>query len=398
MTRQLHKALDEVQRLLMRFTVQQTRHEYAAITLWIAYTHAADSFDFAPRLLLTSAEKRSGKSRTMEVAAKLSANPIMALHATTSALFRSLETPRAVFLDEADAIFGTKLKAEQNEELRALLNAGFQRNFPVVRTVGPTHTPTPFPVFAPVCLAAIGSLPDTVADRAVNIRLRRRKPTEAVEPYRSRRNDPELAAVKTRLSESIADVSGDLLNAYPDSPLEDRLADLWEPLFAVADAAGGEWPDRARLAALHLVGQAQSEDRQQSFGMDLLADLRAVLSSLEGDPVPSTLLIEALKNLEEAQWNEIDLKPARLAKLLRQYSIFPVRTSQARGYRQSALQDAFARYLPIDTEVERVACLEEASSRHERHESQKNAANQVTPKPGSDTSKRHRAPQRAPAG
>lgn len=317
-----------------------------AITLWIAYTHAAACFDFAPRLLLTSAEKRSGKTRTMEVVSKLSASPLIAANATVPAIFRSLDEPRTLFLDEADTIFGTKTKAEQNEDLRGLLNAGFQRGTPVIRTVGPSHTPTEFQVFAPACLAAIGRLPDTIADRAVNIRLRRRKPSQVVEPYRSRLNDPELETVRGKLEEAVQSIHALLQEATPDTPLEDRAADLWEPLLAVADAAGGSWPERARDAALHLTRQALTEDHEQSDGVELLNDVATVIRLFKGDFVPTVDLIQRLKALEESPWREIDLSAKKLASLFKPYSVFPKSSGgKVRGYERSSLEDAFERYL-----------------------------------------------------
>lgn len=345
----LNEALNQVHQILARFTVQTSRHEYVAITLWTAYTHAQTVFDFAPRMLITSAEKRSGKSRTMEVVAKLSAHPLIAANATVPAIFRSLDEPRTLFLDEADTIFGTKIKAEQNEDLRGLLNAGFQRGTPVIRTVGPSHVPTEFQVFAPACLAAIGRLPDTIADRAVNIRLRRRKPSERVEQYRTKRNDPELEQVQQQLAAAVTEVSGLLEVADPVTPLEDRAADLWEPLLAIADAAGASWPDRARAAAMHLTRQAVEEDHEQSEGIDLLTDVLAVLGMMKSDFIPTADLIQRLKGMEESPWRETDLSPKKLAALLKPYSVFPGAAGsggKVRGYKRAALEDAFERYLP----------------------------------------------------
>lgn len=347
----LSAALNQAYTILKRFTVQTSQHEYTAITLWIAYTHAATVFDHAPRLLYTSPEKRSGKTRTMEVTSKLSANPLIAANATVPAIFRSLNNPRTLFLDEADTIFGTKTKtkAEQNEDLRGLLNAGFQRGTPVIRTVGPNHEPTEFHVFAPACLAAIGKLPDTISDRAVNIRLRRRKPSENVEQYRSRLNDPELAQVQSFLASAVHDVIDELEKAQPETPLLDRAADLWEPLLAVADAAGDTWPARAREAAKYLTKSALEEDHEQSEGIDLLQDVAKILSTVKSNFIPTKDLIQRLKGLEESAWREIDLSPKKLASLLKPYSVFPGAAASGgtvRGYKRASLEDAFERYLP----------------------------------------------------
>ena len=67
-----------------------------------------------------------------------------------------------------------------------------------------------------------------------------------------------------------------LTDAEPDMPVEDRAADVWEPLIAVADQAGGAWPERARGACLTLTGKAEADDAERSVSLRLLADLRTV--------------------------------------------------------------------------------------------------------------------------
>lgn len=342
--------LDDVLAAFRKYTVQPSEHAYIALTVYTAYTHAAGCFDFAPRLVLTSAEKRSGKTRTMEIVSTISARPLIAANATVPALFRSLggDVPPTICLDEADTIFGTRIKAEQNEDLRGLLNAGFQRGTPVLRTVGPTHEVAEFQTFAPAVLAAIGQLPDTITDRAVNIRLRRRKSTESVAQYRIRRDRPGLLELRERIAEWIEPHTEELADALPGTPLEDRAADLWEPLFAVADLAGGDWPARTRLAAAHLVAEAAENDSEQSEGMELLSDIREALELVTGSFIQSTNLLTLLKSREESRWAEYDLTARRLSDLLKTYQIRPRRapSGNGRGYSVRAFEDAFSRYLP----------------------------------------------------
>lgn len=332
---------------LDRYTVQQSSHHYVALALYAAYTHAASCFDFAPRLLLTSAEKRSGKTRTMEIVGHLSHAPLFAANVSTAYLYRSLDEPRTVLFDEADTIFGTKMKAEQNEDLRGLINAGFQRGTPVGRTVGPQHTPTEFYTFAPVVMAAIGRLPDTIEDRAVNIRLRRRKPTEQVSQFRQSRDLPAVHAVRDDLALWVTAHHDDLKGAFPDTPLEDRAADLWEPLLAVADLAGDGWPELARGAALALTREAAKADGDHSDAHELLADCKDVLTSTQGSFVLTDNLLGLLKSMPDSRWAEDGLTPRMLAKLLKPYGIEPRRdpSGTKRGYLAIRFVDAFERYL-----------------------------------------------------
>src|SRR6185437_8335397 len=162
-----------------------------------------------------------------------------------AAVYRSIsEDPPTMLVDEADTIFGPK--ADGNEDLRGLLNAGHQRNRPAKRYDAGTNRVESIPTFAMAALAGIGAMPDTIEDRAVVIRMRRRAPNESVAPYRHRRDRPALTSAADRLARWLGKHLADLERATPAMPLEDRAADTWEPLIAVADLAGGPWPELAR--------------------------------------------------------------------------------------------------------------------------------------------------------
>lgn len=343
--------LDEVVDAFRTYCVLPTPAAYPALALYVAYTHAADCFQYAPRLLITSAEKRSGKSRVLDIVAALANRPLISANATVAAIFRTLsaETMRTVVFDEADTIFGTKVKAEQNEDLRGLINAGFMRGTPVLRCEGPTHTPVEFEVFGPVVMAAIGRLPDTITDRAVNIRIKRRKKTEKVKPYRLKRDGDELRRLSERLAVWVESIKPALGVSDPSTPLEDRAADLWEPLIAVADEAGGRWPVRAREAALELTRAAAEDDEAASPGIELLRDLRDVLEFMKRDFVPTSDTIRNLEALEDSRWQGEGLTGKRLADMLRPYGVKAKSDGKARGYRRADLEDAFARYLSTPT-------------------------------------------------
>ncbi len=156
----------------------------------------------APRLVITAPVKRAGKTRLLDVIEGLCFQPLITMNATVPAIFRSLtgDHPPTLIFDEVDTIFGSARVAEQNEDLRGLLNAGFQRGKPTLRCVGRQQTPTPFPTFAMVAMAGIGGIPDTIRDRAINVRMRRRKHGETVSPFRERRDRPALDAIRAELS------------------------------------------------------------------------------------------------------------------------------------------------------------------------------------------------------
>ena len=342
------KLLDHLRDAIADYVVLPSPHHLVAVTLWIATTHALPAFDFAPRLVVRSAEKRSGKSRLLEIIDGTCHNPLRAINATVPAIFRSLggEHPPTLLLDEADTIFGTRKVAEQNEDLRGLLNAGFQRGLPVLRIVGPKHEVQEFPTFAMAALAGIGRMPDTIEDRAVTVVMRRRKPSERVKPYRIRRDEPRLHAIRDELTAWAQSIIPELMDAQPDMPLEDREADTWEPLIAVADAAGGHWPQLARDAAQALTMEAQEADGEASLALQLLWDIEGIFEAASTPFIQSKDMVNRLHEIEDSPWADFELTPSKLGHRLRRFEIRTNHNSDKtlRGYRLEDFQDSFERY------------------------------------------------------
>lgn len=364
--------LDRIASAVSRYCILPSPHALTGVVLWIACTHMTDAFEYAPRLVVRSAEKRSGKSRLLEVVDALVHDPLRAVNATVSYIFRSLDRdgmPPTLLLDEADTIFGTRLKADQNEDLRGLLNAGFQRGLTFGRTVGPQHTPTEFQTFAMAALAGIGQLPETIEDRAVVVVMRRRKRTETVEPYRTRRDRPGLVALADELAVWAASVVDAATGNEPQNlGVEDRAADVWEPLVTVADMAGGRWPSLAREAAAYMVSEAESGTGDASLNIRLLSDLQSVFDNQGADFLPSKNVCELLRGIEESPWEQFELNPSRLGHRLREYGITTGRNAAgtARGYRRADLLDSWERYLPGAMASGGVQSRQDAPGLHER--------------------------------
>ena len=235
-----------------------------------------------PRIAFLSPEPNSGKTRALEVSELLVPRPVEAINVTPAYLFRkvgSADGRPTILFDEIDTVFGPK--ARDNEEIRGLLNAGHRRGAVAGRCVmrGKIVETEEIPAYCAVALAGIGDLPDTILSRSVIIKMRRRAPNEIVEPYRRRLHGGEGHALRARLEDWAAAVSDSVQDAWPELPLgvEDRDADVWEPLLAVADAAGGDWPERARVAAVTLVTLLR--EANPSLGIRLLGDLRTCSAS-----------------------------------------------------------------------------------------------------------------------
>mgnify|MGYP000688627800 CR=1 FL=1 len=249
------KLYDDIHSTIRTYCVLPGDHETVAVVLWVVLTHILDRFDYAPRLVIRSPTKRSGKTRLLDMLDGLAYRPLKTANCSTAYLYRSLgaDPPPTLLFDEVDSIFGTAKAAEQNEDLRGLLNAGFSRGTTVGRCVGPHQTPEDFETFACAALAGIGRLPDTIEDRAVVVTMKRRTPEERVKPFRLRRDRPVLDALRERITQFVTTIPQDT-NFYPTNiGVDDRAADVWEPLIAVADLAGTEWGAKARKAARALV-------------------------------------------------------------------------------------------------------------------------------------------------
>ncbi|WP_095012690.1 DUF3631 domain-containing protein [Tsuneonella mangrovi] len=346
--------LDEVHGFYCRFVAFPSPHAAVACTLWVAHTHVMDAWESTPRLAFLSPEPGSGKSRALEITELLVPRPVAAINVTPAYLFRKVADPEGrptILHDEVDTVFGPKVRRDV-EETRGLLNAGHRKGAVTgrCRVVGKTVETEEIEAYCAVALAGLGDLPDTVASRAVIIPMRRRAPDERVESFRRRDHGSAGQTLGQRLTEWTSKIAEQLARARPLMPegVEDRAADVWEPLIAIADAAGGEWPRLARDAASYFVAEAR--ETPATLGVRLLSDIRAAFG--ESEQMTTSDLLYVLNDLEEAPWGDLRGKPVdsrRLARMLKPYGASPrdIRTerSVAKGYKREDLWDAWKRYL-----------------------------------------------------
>lgn len=348
--------LELVRAALTHYVVLPNPESEIGVVLWIAATHAVPAWAHAARLVIRAPEKRCGKSRLLDLVEAMCHKPLMTANASPSAVYRSIgllpSDPPTVLLDEADTVFGPRA-AGDNEDLRGLLNAGHQRGRPAIRFDAATRRVERIDTFAMAALAGIGAMPDTIEDRALVIKMRRRAPGETVAPYRSRRDGPALDQLRARLHEWVRRHKLQLELATPPMPIEDRAADTWEPLVAIADLAGATWPTMARHAALMLT-EAREASETQTTQARLLADCRTAFA--DADALPTVELLRRLKDDPEGPWatyGHTGLSPVRLGNLLREFDIGPetIRfpTGQAKGYHRETFRDAWERYCPTDS-------------------------------------------------
>ncbi len=343
--------LQEVHTFLGQFVSYPSEAAHVAHTLWVTHTHLMESWESTPRLAFLSPEPGSGKTRALEISRLLVPRPV---NVTPAYMFRKVggeEGLPTILHDEIDTVFGPRAKG--NEDLRGLYNAGHRRGAVAGRCVvrGTLVETEEIPAFCPVAFAGLGHLPDTILSRSVVIRMRRRSPDERVQPYRARLHEPEGYRLRDKLGKWALTIIDRVADAYPEMPdgIADRDADVWEPLLAIADAAGGDWPDRARVSCVSLV--SDSKESTPSLGVRLLADLRTIFGDAQA--MFTTDILTQLNALEDSPWGDLrgkPLEPRSLSAQLKEYGARPkqvrVGGQTGKGYAREDLQDAWVRYLP----------------------------------------------------
>ena len=318
------------------------------VALWIlfAWVHEVAAVH-SPILLVTSAEPNSGKTQLLSIISFLVPRALLCIEISEATLFRSIEIWQpSIIVDQADVIL------INNEPLRAVINSGWTRGACVPRCVGDDNTPHAFPVFTPKAIGMKGrKLPDTTLSRSIIIEMKRKRAGELVEHFRSI-DDAGLAELRQRALRWARENGERLKAVTPAMPpgFENQLGDNWYLLLAIADLAGGEWPEKARHAASRLSNVSDVA----SIGTQLLADVRSAFDHGGGDRMSSADLVARLVSNPECPWAEWKggkpITQAQLARLLKSFSI----TSQVirvpsggtpRGYLRSQFEESWERYL-----------------------------------------------------
>jgi hypothetical protein len=349
--------LDDLVVHVRRFMVL-TSHQAAVVALFTVMTHCVDAFSVVPYLRVFSPTKRTGKSRLLELLEFLVHRPIKTGGISEAALFRSLADGIATLLfDEVGKVLGEKAR-DRNSDIEGVLLNGFAAGTPVMRCVGEgsKQIVTPFAVFGPKVLGGTGRLDDMIVDRCLPISLKRKSRAEHVERFRRRDAAAMAEPLRARVAAWAADHVDELALARPDLPaaLDDRAQDIAEPLLAIADAAGGEWPARARRAVVELRGGSVLGS-DEDVGAELLGDIRTAFDDAGVDRLSTDDLIVALCTDPERPWktwkrNE-PITPRGLSRLLHDFDIRSrsVRLDDGttpKGFRREQFEDAWTRYAP----------------------------------------------------
>lgn len=339
--------LDELVVFIKRFVVCE-RHTAEAAALWIVFTWMIDAVSVAPIANITAPMPNCGKSTLLELFEALSYRPLKSDNISPAALFRSIEKWRPTLLiDEVDAFL------KDNEDARGILNSGHKRNGYVLRVVGEDHEPRRFSTWGAKALCGIGSLASTLQSRSIRLELRRKLSGEAVENLRHAK-PTEIENLARKLARFSRDAESAVREARPTPVpcLNNRAQDNWEPLLAIADVAGGEWPECARRVA-QTISEIEAED-SPDVATELLSDIRDVFVRQDTGTLFTADLLEELCRDEEAPWSTWNrgkpMTPRQLSSRLKDFGIRPdnirANLTVRKGYKLEKFVNVFARYLP----------------------------------------------------
>ena len=349
--------LEDLRRTLKRFVVLPA---WAAETLalWTLHTYAFQLRNVTTYVGIASPEKRCGKTTLLTVLSEMVNRPVVAANISSPAFFRVIEETRPTLLiDEADTFL------QGNDELRGILNSGYSRKTAYVLLVNNQVSKKErrdeeqnresqlvrFSCWCPKVMAAIGRLPDTLADRCIVITMQRK----AVDEESERLRNLEATELRQKCARFVRDHAPAISSARAEIPssLNDRAADIWEPLLVLADLAGAEWPALARQAAVNLTLAGQENN---PIGM-LLLDILLIFASSDRDRIFSRTLVESLNGFDNRPWAEMrngkEITELWLAQQLRPYGIRPktiwIGDRAAKGYLQEDFKEVFPRYIPF---------------------------------------------------
>lgn len=335
--------IDRIHALVTRYVAFAEPEQADVIALFVLHTYAFDYARTTPYLYVTSAEKQSGKTRTLEVLEQICRTATRADNLTSAVMFRLIESRRpTLMVDEVDTIFS----GAKNEELRGVLNSGYKSGGFIFRAIGNPNDEDggiiQFNTFCPKILAGIdnGLVPDTVLDRAIRIQLKRKAPGQTVEEFYA--EDVELEVEElTAAIEAWIGAQSDKLADRTRRParidgIGDRANEISRPLLALAELCPG-WNKRARNALKALLGEDELKLSPQARALLVIRDWF--------DANPDAKWIRSAIAMEITGQNG-----KRLGGWLNAYGVKVAGGTQDgerfKGYRRVDFQDAFTRYLP----------------------------------------------------
>jgi hypothetical protein len=329
--------------------------------LWALHTyflhHSCIILPISPRFEIGAVSPICGKSTLLDCVGHLAWRPFdAAASLTTAVVFRLIDAYRpTMVLDEMDDL----LRAHDRTELGSLLRASHKRNARVPRNVpiadGKGWALTWFSAWGTHAYTIVGRLKPAMQSRAIRITLLRARPAELKQLKPMVNGESPVLRECGRKFRRWAQDQTELPAAEIPEGISHRDADNWRPLLRIAALVGGDWPQRARDAAIALNG------RTVAVGdvVPLLTDIFAAFGGRER--LTTAELTAAMLALEEpsADWRIAYKKGPINEYWLRDHLRGLVHAPEherkwkagkktVRGYRKEHFRDALERYLPED--------------------------------------------------
>lgn len=313
------QVLDDARALYRRHFYFPSTIQADVFTIWTAgLTHMRDHNEkfvgsLAPRMYVRASTAGAGKSLlgTFVELTGGRGEVVFAPATTQYGVIQMLsEGHKTVVLDNWDEVKGGKRDGQ-----RDVLLAGMYDYTALFRT-GRREDPEAY-ILGPVCLTAIGDRLrrneafKPVEERCVVVDVAK-KPRDDKSTLRFDRRDKEHLARAEAVRRSCEawgkDVAPDYITYRPtDLPvdrMDDRQVDVWEPLVAIADLAGGEWPARIRraLRALVLNEAVEADEDDDPFvrltpSQRTMVEVAHVLGHHVGDSITTVGLLAGMAEL-----------------------------------------------------------------------------------------------------
>ena len=351
--------IHELESYISTYVTLLDRSYALVIALWLVATHAWQEFDAFPYLVVTSATKRSGKTRLLELMSFVASNSRLVANISPAALYRTVDAEKPTLLfDEAEMFSSAK------SEYRSLMNTGYRRGQTVKRHDGD------YEIYCPKAFALIGDVHDTLRDRSVVVAMARAGTSRRFVFSKAQEEGAVLreklnAAVSSRAQE-IAEAAG----GFDGLPfLTDRDEEIWTPLFVLCHLlCPDRLPELSRAAAdmsaaktakprRHVeLGEEEDEAQEQEYAERLLRDMVAITD--ERDQITTQEAIAKLREIPTSPWRRFrgdGLKDGieggmLLSRMLSQFGVKPTTIriapknlgagSTAKGYKREALLEA----------------------------------------------------------
>jgi hypothetical protein len=322
-----------------------------ATTLWTPFTYIIEIALHAPKLIFTFPDRNAGKTTATDVLFWMVLRGYKAVEASGAAIYRIVDRLKpTLILDDADTLF------MRRTVLAHIINASWTNNKVNIPRVGPRDEILEFNPYSAQAINMKGvSLPDTTYSRCIHCLIWPKLATELVDKF-NERDDEEFVAIRRKLMRWSVDNAVALRAATPEChQFNNRIRDNWELLFAIADLAGGEWPKRARTAALEL----EVDRDEPSEGIRLFAALRDLWGAR--DMILTADVCAALNADPDSEWHNFrgkgPISQVQLAALLKPYGIQPIpgqhptkRSDKTRSvYRRTQFENAWLRLLQKPT-------------------------------------------------